>query len=269
MNGHLRLVFTGDPPRTVLREQSFSAPVHLSKPHWDGHHLIVNVVNPTAALFPGDVIDTTVQVGNGACAVITSPSATRVHPSATTTDPARVNQAIAIARGGWLDWIPEILIPHRGARFVQTTRFDLAVGAELLAMEMLAPGRVAAGETFAFEHVANRVDLVIDGRLAVRESQRLSPNDASLHGLQFHFSASYCASAFLVTPRLPSNRELLERFADLSSSTAHVGASRPIESVLVVKILSADSISLRRCVAAVRALAYEIANRPQPDLRKL
>ncbi len=64
--------------RTFLSRQSFRAPIHLSKPHWDGHHLIVNIVNPTAGLFAGDSIELAVHVCAGARVVLTSPSAARV-----------------------------------------------------------------------------------------------------------------------------------------------------------------------------------------------
>ena len=57
IRGHLRLV-CGPDSRGLpsLREQSFRAPIHLSKPHLDAGTLVVNVVNPTAGLLQDDRI---------------------------------------------------------------------------------------------------------------------------------------------------------------------------------------------------------------------
>ena len=49
-----------------LREQSFRAPFHLSKPSWDEHALLVQIVNPTAGVFAGDALRSRVAVESGA-----------------------------------------------------------------------------------------------------------------------------------------------------------------------------------------------------------
>ncbi|MEI9894863.1 MAG: hypothetical protein WDN28_13505 [Chthoniobacter sp.] len=59
LSGHLQLVCAVDETgRTFIREQSFSAPVHLSKPHLEEDVLVVNIVNPTAGA-----------AGGGSCAL--------------------------------------------------------------------------------------------------------------------------------------------------------------------------------------------------------
>ena len=67
LSGHLRLVCAADEAgRTFIREQSFRAPVHLSKPHHEEGVLVVNVVNPTAGLLAGDRVRYDVSVESGA-----------------------------------------------------------------------------------------------------------------------------------------------------------------------------------------------------------
>ena len=81
LDGHLRLVCAADARGTYIAEQSFRAPMHISKAYWDGVVLLVNVINPTAGIFGGDTICAHVTVESGARVLLTSPSAARFHPS--------------------------------------------------------------------------------------------------------------------------------------------------------------------------------------------
>src|ERR1700677_2810632 len=82
LTGGLSLVCASSPGRgTYLAQQSFAAPMHISKSYWDGDTLLVHLVNPTAGVFGGDRIRTHVTVEAGARVLLSSPSATRFHPS--------------------------------------------------------------------------------------------------------------------------------------------------------------------------------------------
>ena len=75
MKGHLHLTCACDGAgRSALREQSFRAPFHLSKPHEDAGALVVNVVNPTAGIFDGDELELQATVEAGARLVLTAPA---------------------------------------------------------------------------------------------------------------------------------------------------------------------------------------------------
>ncbi|NBV85963.1 MAG: hypothetical protein EBS01_06815, partial [Verrucomicrobia bacterium] len=80
VQGHLRLVCECDLRGvSILREQSFRAPVHLSKPHWEEGTLVLNVVNPTAGLLQDDRIRQSVEVRRDARLLLTMPGAARAH----------------------------------------------------------------------------------------------------------------------------------------------------------------------------------------------
>jgi urease accessory protein len=68
---------------TILRRQSFSAPVHLSKPHHDEGWLVVNMASPTSGLLAGDRVEVRVAVEPGARLLLTAPSASRIHTMTT------------------------------------------------------------------------------------------------------------------------------------------------------------------------------------------
>ncbi|HEY6564419.1 MAG TPA: urease accessory protein UreD [Pirellulaceae bacterium] len=269
LQGYLRIECRADASgRTFLSRQSFRAPIHLSKPHWDGHHLIVNIVNPTAGLFAGDSIELAVRVCAGARVVLTSPSAARVFRATDSVQSTRVVQSIVIERGGRLDLFPEIFIPHGGARYSQTTRIELHAGGELFFTEMMAPGRTASGEAFAYDRLDFATDLVVADRLVLRERYSLPSLDGIMPAWRKRFPNAYYASAFLVSERLGGDA-LRREVAALSKAPVIAGASYPSAGVCAIKIVAADSISLRSAVARIRALGYAVLGEPEPRLRKL
>jgi urease accessory protein len=254
--------------RTVLSRQSFRAPVHLSKPHWDGNHLIINVVNPTAGLFAGDYIETTVRVCAGARAVLTSPSAARVFRAKDPSQGTQIVQNIVVEGGGALDVFPEMLIPHAGAHYSQTTQIDVHPGGQFFFMEMIAPGRTASGEAFAYEKLAFATSLIVAGRLAVSERFCLEPSGEGLRPLRRRFPNAYYASALIVSQ--PLARKLFQReIGRLNEACVVAGASYPAENVCTIKIIAANSMALRTAVTKIRTLGYSYLGWPEAFLRKL
>ena len=152
LRGHLDLVCAADADgRTFIREQSFRAPFHLSKPYWDDHALIVQIVNPTAGVFAGDALTSRVAVESGARVLLTTPSANRIH--AMPAGRASLEQHFSVADDAWLEVMPELFIPQAQCRYRQRTSLEVAESGEIFFVETLAPGRVARGEIFEFSEI--------------------------------------------------------------------------------------------------------------------
>ena len=265
--GHLTIELASDPNgRTFIRDQSFRAPMHLSKPYWDSRYLVVQAVNCTAGLFNGDRIDFTVQARGGSRSLVTSPSAQRAHPRRTSDGVALVEQHFTVEAGAWLEICPEIFIPHQGSRVRQNTRIEAQSGGELLYVESLAPGRVGSGEAFAYERLDWLTELRIDGELAVRERYALEANGGSVELLRGHFP--YYASAFLLSPQLAQVTQFRQEIAALSDVETRIAASFPMAGLAVVKMLAANSLALRRCIRQFREMSYASLARPLPGWRK-
>lgn len=268
LHGHLDLVCRADAAgRTALTRQSFAAPMHLSKPYWDGHHLIVNAVNPTAGLFTADTVRVDGRVEAGARLLLTSPSATRIHRARDGEPAALVRQRFTVCAGGLADVLPELLIAHARARFTQETELHVEPGGTLLYFDLLAPGRVAAGEVFAFEEILAVTRLFLSGELLAAERCRLRPDDGSLDTLRLHHAHSYHASWYAVFPRPVT--DLPARIAAANGPETLVGASALAPGAWAGKILAADSPALRRAVGAVRGICYAVLGLPEPKHRKL
>jgi urease accessory protein len=269
LNGNLHLVCAFNPERgTFLAEQSFSAPIHLSKAYWDGNILLVNVVNQTAGIFGGDCITTHVVVEPGARVLLSNPSAARFHPSKGRE--ARLEQTFKIRAGGSLDVFPEISIPQRDSRSFQKTNINVEQGGELIYLETLAPGRVASGEAFAFAHYSWCTDIHVAGRTVHRERAFITPHDSSLAGLTALFPTSYYAGIIVIS----STSENWEPdFAHAASelgdnATVRIAASKLCAGGWSIRILATDSLTLRQSISSLRQLIYGQLGKQVPDPRR-
>ena len=267
--GHLHIECQADSDgRTFLAKQSFRTPIHLSKPHWDGKYLIINVVNPTAGLFAGDYVEITVRVCAGARAVLTTPSATRIFRARDSMQRAEIVQSIVVENGGRLDVCPDMLIAHGGARYSQAIRLEVLAGGELFFTEMLAPGRTASGEVFAYDQLEFSTDLIVGSQFAVRERFCLHARSEGLQSMRRRFPNAYYASSLVVSAS--AKWESLQSGVEaLNSAAVIAGASRPAESVYAIKLVAAESMSLRTAMSKVRAMVYSHWESPEPSLRKL
>ena len=270
LTGGLDLVCAAHPTRgTFVARQAFAAPLHLSKTYWDGGILLVHVVNQTAGWFGGDSVTMRVDLEPGARVLLSSPSAARFHPSQGRE--VRLEQTFRVARGAFLDVFPEISIPQRDSRSAQSTVIEVERGGELLYLETLAPGRVASGESFAFAQYKWRTDVMLDGRLIHRERASLAPGDGSLTGLRALFPASYYASLVIISPVADLGcPDFARAVGNLNESgLLQIGASRLGSGGWSVRILAADSPTLRKALTTVRTLVYHGLGRLLPDARRL
>jgi urease accessory protein len=269
VQGHLHIECQADSNgKTFLAKQSFRAPVHLSKPHLDGNYLIINVVNPTAGLFAGDHVEITVRVCTGARVVLTTPSATRIFRAKQPLQRTEIVQTIVVENGARLDVCPDIFIAHGGARYSQASRIEVQAGGELFFTEMLAPGRTASGEVFAYERLEFSTDLIVASHCALRERYSLDASSEGLQSMRKQFPHAYYASSLVVSAS--TNSKFLQMGVErLTGAAGLAGASQPADNVCAIKVVAADSMSLRAVMSKVRALVYSDLGAPEPFLRKL
>ncbi len=262
MKGHLHLIAGRyESGVTYLRQRSFRAPLHLSKPHEDAGALVVNIVNPTAGIFDGDSIELDVEAETGASLVLTTPSASRVYRSRS-GGPATVRQTFRVQTGGFLEFFPEPFIPQAGARYQQQTRLEVAEGGGLLYFDWLTPGRVASGEVFQYQELRWDLDVWQAGRLAARERYTLSPHDDSLTALRLHHPQAHYLGCFVVGAAALPVAEL----EALNSPQVYLGHAPLAHGGFTVKALCQDSLSARRTLQQLRVILYRSLQRAMPTL---
>jgi urease accessory protein len=256
--------------RTALAAQSFRAPYHISKPYWDAdtRTLLVQVVNPTAGILAGDRLESRIAVGADAALLVTTPSASRVFQMKSGT--AECHQQFTVVAGGWLEVMPEPLVPHRGCRFRQTTRIAVESGGGLFYADLLMPGRVAHGEAWEWEKLCLEIDVRRGGELILRERMAQSGEELRALAALAGSGPSACfANAVLVAPADAADATWRKEVEALQGDGLWVGVSPLRQGGWSLKLVASDGVKLRRGLRAMRRALAEAFPRLACDPRKL
>lgn len=271
-SGHLSLTAAARADgRTVLAAQSFRAPYHLSKPYWDHDAgvLLVQVVNPTAGILSGDRLESAITVQTGAALLVTAPSASRVFRMR--DGDAACRQHFVVADGGWLEVMPEPLVPHHGSRYHQATDVEVAEGGVLFFVDQLMPGRIGHGESWGWDRLRLELTVWAGGQLVLRE--RLDQTGAELRALS-RFSGTgeeACfANAILIAPGAGhAVAPWASALTALHGNGLWVGLSALRGGGWSVKLVAEHSRRLREGLRAARAILAGAFPRLTCDPRKL
>ena len=235
----------------MLASQSFRAPYHLSKPYWDADAgtLLVQVVNPTAGILEGDFLESDIRVEKDAALLVTTPSASRIFKMADGS--AECRQHFRVAKGGWLEVLPEPLVPHRGCRYRQTTKVDVAPGGGLFFTDLLMPGRVAhRGEAWVWEKLCLETEVRLGGELILRE--RFESSGAELKALAALAGSGPRACFGNAVLMAEGEAPWRPAVAALHGDGVWLGVSALRRGGWSIKFVAADSIRLRKTLQNLR-----------------
>jgi urease accessory protein len=145
----LALGFTADVTgATTLSRRAHRGPFVVQRPFFpEGREVChVYLLHPPGGLVGGDELRLDLQVGAGARALVTTPAAGKAYR---TLGPlAHQAQALTVAAGGTLEWLPQETIIYDGADVRIATEVDLAAGARFIGAETLCFGLPARGAPF-------------------------------------------------------------------------------------------------------------------------
>ena len=254
--------------RTVLAAQSFRAPFHLSKPYWDAdaRALLVQVVNPTAGILSGDRLESEIAVDRCAALFVTTPSASRVFQMR--DGEAECRQHFSVSAGGWLEVMPEPLVPHRGSRYRQVTTIEASSEGALFFVDQLMPGRVAHGEAWAWRRLCLDLVVRLDGELILRE--RFDQCGEELRGFA-QLAGSGDAACFANALLIAGAGEAAWR-AELNALHGDglwLGVSALRRGGWSLKLVASDPVRLRAALRATRKILAHHFPRLACDPRKL
>lgn len=264
LDSRLRLAFESHDGVTRLTHRQAGGLCHIGKPYWDGRTLLVQLINPTAGLFAGDRLEADVTLGTNSSVLLSSPSACRLH----TMEEGRseVTQSFTLEAGAHLEVLPDLLIPQASSHGKITTHINLHPTASLAFLDILAPGRLAHGESLAFRHFATGLDISRDGIPLVRERARLTPATDSWRLQAPDGQAAFVATLWLHLPQTSDLPGLLAASESLFPGTdLHVGSTDLGSHMGAVRLLTPCSMTLRKACLRLRehfsAAAPQLATR--------
>lgn len=219
--------------RTVLARAYATQPYRVMKPFADSRNPAfaqVITMSSSAGLMEGDAQRVRVTVGAGAALAVRAQAFEKVHRMDGPGEAARTTE-LAVAPGGRLRFLQQPVIPYAGSRFAGATTVQLADAAAAVAYgEVIACGRAAAGERFAFCRFANRVLVTVAGEPVFADNLVLDPAADDVAGLGMFEGFTHMASLVIVAPdlaeeRFDAARAALRALTDPEGATAFDGDS--------------------------------------------
>lgn len=273
-DGLLELTFRRDAGgRSVVGTLRQRFPLHTTAPFYidraDPGMAFVYVQNPTGGVFAGDRLATSVLAGEGSRVHLTTQSATKLY---------RMNGGEAchelrfeIERGAYVEHVPDSLIPHCGARFHQRVCVEVAPGAAFVATEVLAPGRRARGERFAYDLVDLRAEVHRSDHMLCADVMRLEPSRTDPLQAGVLGGRDYLVTLLAVAPEHDATA-LTRRLDDvLSAEPTVLGAAGalPHQSGAIVRAIARSALDARQAVLiAWQAARVELTGLSLPEVRK-
>ncbi|HYV67484.1 MAG TPA: urease accessory protein UreD [Myxococcales bacterium] len=181
-----RLSFRRAGPRTVIEAAFAKSPLRVLTPRNHGRAAWAYTSTLGGGLVDGDVVRLHASVGPGAAAVLATQGQNRVYRS---RRGCRSELVADVGEGGLLALLPDPTVCFAGARYEQRTELHLAPGAAAVAVDVLACGRSARGERWAFRRYQGELCVRSGDRVLVDERLLLDPAHGALAARLGRFDA--------------------------------------------------------------------------------
>ena len=220
-----------DPPWKVVRAFALPEPGSL-----------VHLHNVSGGVLAGDRLALDVEVKAGASAQITTTGATRLYRHRDGAADSEQLGRFSLGEEAQLEYLPDAVIPYAGSRHLQSMKIQMGCGSTLFWWEVLAPGRLAAGERFAFERLRVQTEVYSGTRPILREDFLLEPGRKNLSVAARMFKYSHMASLCVAREGRPPAfwRTLENRLNELARER-----TRAEEAIWGASALVADGLVVR------------------------
>jgi urease accessory protein len=139
--------------KTIVREQYCRVPLFIQRAIYLEDTLpamaYVYIISPSGGILQGDQYSIDITLSNNSLAHVTTQGATRIYKMENNYGTQMVN--IKVDKGGYLEYIPDQIIPFRSSRFYQDVELRIHENATMIYSEIIVPGRVASGEKFEYD----------------------------------------------------------------------------------------------------------------------
>ena len=227
-----------DPPWKIVR--AFAVPRSGA---------LVHLNNVSGGVLAGDRLALDVELEPGAAAQITTTGATRLYRHRAGADDSEQRVRFSVGDSAQLEYLPDPVIPYAGSRHRLHTDIRLGAGATMFWWDVLAPGRLAAGERFAFERLHVQTEARAGTRPILRENFLLEPARKHLPATARMFEYSHLASFCALSEGRPPElwRKLEEQLNQLARDL-----TRPSEALWGASALASDGVVVRGLAASGR-----------------
>lgn len=249
-SGYLKLKFKSKLGKTVLYNMERKVPLMVQKAlYWDEKMPwlpCVTIISTSGCILQGDRLTTVIDVGDGASAHVTTQSATKIHSM--DQNYASQTQLIRVGKDGYLEYMPDQIIPHRNSRFINETVIECATNSTVIFSEILMSGRKFhhEKERFGFDVYSSKITLVNQhGTTLFTEKMLLQPNKNSVDLVGIISGYDIYGNVVLIADK-SCHQQIIDAMPPFYSDELCYGINRlPNEAGLMFKILANDSSSIK------------------------
>lgn len=234
----------------------------------------VMLVQSGGGMVQGDRYRIDVTCREGAAAHITTQSAGKLYKC----EENFITQVVDITAEpeAFVEYLPDLTIPFRQARFFQRTVLKIDASATAIVGEILTAGRTAHGEHHDYDIYFAQMEVSdLDGRLLAADTIKLEPRVSPPHGPAMLgpydvFGVLYCFSQRLPPADLAARlRQALADDPGTSRTTMSGVSELPNGCGVSVRTLGPTGSSVMRArTVAWHAARMALLGVPAPDLRK-
>ena len=216
----------------------------LPRPEPDGWTALVTI-NSAGGVAQGDVLQTTIDAGEGTRLTVASQAAERYYRSPGGS-PAVVRTTLSVAADAALEWLPQETILFDGCALDRRLEVALEPSACFLGVETLVFGRTLMGETVARAQLRDAIRISHAGSLLWHDAIRLEGAVQAVLDRAAVAAGSRAVATLVLAA--PGSARLLEQ---LRSALApfEAGASA-LEGLLVARIVAPDGACARAAIVA-------------------
>ncbi|WP_218777393.1 urease accessory protein UreD [Commensalibacter intestini] len=263
-SGYLKLRFAKRSNRSELIEMERRVPSLVQKAlYWDEKMPqlpCVTMISTSGCLLQGDRQALDIIVGKDACAHVTTQSATKVHMM--DANYAAQAQHIIVEENGYLELIPDQIIPHRNARFITDTFIQLHSTATVFYSEILQSGRKYhhQDELFGFDIFSSRIHAEYTNKMELNlspnchelfiEKYILTPKLNKLNKIGIMGGFDVYGNAILLTPKQYHEPILSQLQAEYNTdcNIAYGATQLPNNSGIIFKVLGVDTPKVKEAI---------------------
>ncbi|MBQ4616522.1 MAG: urease accessory protein UreD [Mailhella sp.] len=265
--GYLRLGFRYDEKlgRTVLADMDRRTPLLAQKAlYWEESQpgmACVIIIAATGCVVQGDRLALDVNAGPDSLALITTQCASKVHSMG--HNYASQLQTFRLGERSYLEYMPDPLILHRSARYVQDTHVLLPASASFVYGELLVPGRRwhHDEELFGFDLYSAGLRVSRPGKsgdsVLFEERLVMEPDSTDFRniGVMGGFDVLGSVYAFVPERKLAEIRNAVK--ADITDSLAWGASILPRSSGLALRVLGRSTEKVRSKMREFHSLVRE------------
>lgn len=233
---------------SYLAEQYYKLPLQIMTPFYPDSDGTVSVylLNPSGGVMEYDNFRIDIYQEDDTKAQILTPSANKVYRRKS-DGTAHQSMRFTVGSGAWLEYLPDEMIPFKDSAYSQETDFYLQPDSRLITWDIMAAGRVANEEQFAFFNYTSQVRIFLKDELVLCDRMKVLPEERDMHSLLCMDSYFFLATVYAYAGA-ENTEELVVRVREAIQEDAEgaVGISSPEDGFLVIKVMNRHMYKLHQ-----------------------